>query len=164
MPGAGGTKVPFEAQALKGVIVRIIKIYTHNTKYFLQKNNLSGENNLAQVGELVARKVLFFEDMGQYDLMKKNVFGINVADFIEVDKGAIYNVRLSYNYDLSAYPVNERSQLSKEEMIAQAELEEIEEKAMSPIFCCNNLLSKLYTRYWNVVMEILNSLSRKSKY
>ncbi len=128
MPGAGGTNVLFEAQALKGVIVRIIKIYTHNTKYFLQNNNLSGENNLAQVGELVARKVLFFEDMGQYDLMKKNVFGINVADFIEVDKGAIYNVRLSYNYDLSAYPVNERSQLSKEEMIAQAEIEEIEEK------------------------------------
>ena len=66
------------------------KIYQNNTEQFLQNNNISGENSLAQVGELVARKTIFFEDMGSYDLSKKNVFGINLSDFINVDKGAIY--------------------------------------------------------------------------
>ena len=127
IPTESGKNVLFEAQALKGVIVRIIKIYQNNTEQFLQNNNISGENSLAQVGELVARKTIFFEDMGSYDLSKKNVFGINLSDFINVDKGAIYNVRLSYNYDLSAYPVDERNQLTKEEILADESLKTAEE-------------------------------------
>ncbi len=128
LPAEGGKNILFESRSLKGVIVRVIKIYQNNIDIFLQNNNLSGQYNLAQVGDLLARKVIFFEDMGDYDLSKKNVYGINLSDFIDVDKGAIYNVTLSYTYDLSAYPVNDREQLSKEELIANALIEETEEK------------------------------------
>ena len=130
LPTEGGTSVLFEAQSLKGVIVRVVRILPNNVEQFLQQNNLNAWYNLSYVGELVAKKVIFFDDLGEFDLSKRNTFGINLEDLFNVEKGNIYSVRLSYTYDLSAYPVTGRPQMTKEEIIAQAN--EISEEEFKP--------------------------------
>ena len=120
LPSEGGTSILFEAQMLKGVIVRVMKVYSNNIQEFLQQNTLN-DYGIYNVGDMIAKKVIFFDELGDYELTKKNTFGINLEDFIKVEKGTIYSVRLSYTYDLSAYKTSGRAQKTKQEIIDEAD-------------------------------------------
>ncbi|MDO5571949.1 MAG: MG2 domain-containing protein [Bacteroidales bacterium] len=127
IPYGGDYIVPFTATSLRGIIVRVIKIYQNNMGQFLQQNNLNGNDQIARIGELLCRKVIFLDEMGHYDITKKNTFAIDLKDYIEVEPGALYRVILSYNYDLSAYPGdNKRKPTNKEILEENAILEKDE--------------------------------------
>lgn len=113
IPVSGDAIIPFHATNLNGVIVRIVKIYENNMGDFLQVNNLDGDNQLARMGVLLCRKLIFLDEFGHYDLHKKNTFALNLKDLIAVEPGAMYRVILSYNFELSAFPCPDRPVLSK---------------------------------------------------
>ena len=129
IPYGNNMEIPFYATSLRGVIVRVIKVYENNMGQFLQDNNLSSEGGLSQIGSLLCRKVIFLDEDGDIDLSEKHVFAVNLNKLIKPEPGALYRLLLSYNFDLTAYPCPGVTPKSKEEIIAankQLEQEEIE--------------------------------------
>ncbi len=120
IPQSGKLTVPFQSVNLKGVVVKVIKIYENNIGRFLQYNTLGEASGLSYVGRLVARKVIFLDEEGD-DLSQWNTFAIDLGKFMEPEPGAIYRVVLTFNQDLSIYPCETPSTKSKEEIIAKEE-------------------------------------------
>src|SRR5690606_17962372 len=56
MPSSGGISFPFKAVNLKGVNLRIIRIFEQNVPQFFQVNQFNSANELTRVGKLVANK------------------------------------------------------------------------------------------------------------
>ncbi|MEG1522912.1 MAG: MG2 domain-containing protein [Bacteroidales bacterium] len=129
LPTENSMIVPFAATNLRGVIVRIIKVYENNMGQFLQENQLSEGNALASMGELLCRKLIFLDEESNYDLHKRNTFAINLKKLITPEPGALYRVILSFNSELSAYPCPGMAKMTKRELIEENRKLESEEKA-----------------------------------
>jgi uncharacterized protein YfaS (alpha-2-macroglobulin family) len=129
IPRSAELNLPFQAIYLRGVIVRIIRIYETNVGQFMQSNDLSGSYGLTSVGRLVARKTIFFE--GEESRFRNwQTYAIRLNELIEPEPGAIYRVELSFTRELSAYPCEETvSQRTKEQVWADDELKFKEELA-----------------------------------
>lgn len=129
IPLQGEAIVPFFATNIRGVIVRVIKIYENNMGQFLQVNNLEDDYELPRVGELLCRKIIFLDEMGHYRLSEKNAFALDLKTLIAPEPGAMYRVILSFNQDLSAYPCEDAERPSKQELLAKNAILEKEEMA-----------------------------------
>ncbi|MGL4293030.1 MAG: alpha-2-macroglobulin family protein, partial [Bacteroidales bacterium] len=129
LPQGDNLIVPFSATNLRGVIVRIIKVYSNNIHQFLQRNQLPDNNELAAMGELLCRKIIFLDERGDYDLNQRNTFALDMKELIKTEPGALYRVILSYNYELSAYPCDGIVKKTKRELIAENKKLEEQEKA-----------------------------------
>ncbi len=71
IPQSDKLHVPFQAIALKGVVVRVVKIGEQNIGQFLQTNELDGTAELMRLGRLITRQVIFFDEHN-YDLTRWN--------------------------------------------------------------------------------------------
>lgn len=129
IPDSRQLVVPFQALYLRGVVVRVIKIFEQNIGQFLQINSLDGSADLMRVGRLVALKTILFSDNQPEDYARWNTYGINLSELIEPEPGAIYRVELSFNRDLSAYPCDSVPQLSDEQLLANDALKFKEESS-----------------------------------
>ena len=122
IPSSNELTIPFQAVYLRGVIVRVIKITERNMGQFLQDNNLRGKSGLIKVGRLVARKTVFLDDDPNRKLHNWDTYSVDLSKLIEPEPGAIYQVELEYNRELSAYPCdNAGNQRSKEAILADDE-------------------------------------------
>lgn len=119
VPQSSELMVPFQAIYLRGVVVRVIKILEQNIGQFLQINNLDGTNDLMRVGRLIARKTIFLDEDSGNDLSQWNTYAIDLKQLMQPEPGAIYRVELSFNRDLSAYPCEGVTRLSKEQILAE---------------------------------------------
>jgi len=117
IPRSKQLSVPFQAIWLRGVTVRVVRIFEQNIGQFLQNNNLNGTENLMQVGRLVALKTIFFDE-GSADIGQWNTYSIDLSQLMKPEPGAIYHIQLSFNKDLSAYPCGRQNQLSKAQILA----------------------------------------------
>lgn len=117
IPRSGKLHVPFQAVNLRGVVVKVIRIFENNVGQFLQENSLDGYSDISRVGRLLARKVVFLDEDGD-NLSQWNTFAVDLAEMIEPEPGAIYRVELSYDLDLSAYPCEDVQQKTKEQIVA----------------------------------------------
>ncbi|RUA24400.1 MAG: hypothetical protein DSY76_07940, partial [Bacteroidetes bacterium] len=104
VPSSKGLIFPFRAVSLKMVDLKIIQIYENNVLDFLQENNLNSDNDIRLSGRLIAQKRLDLSKMLKADLNKWNTFKIDLADYISLQKGAIYRVKLSFRQAYSIYP------------------------------------------------------------
>ncbi|WP_099465424.1 alpha-2-macroglobulin family protein [Parabacteroides provencensis] len=127
IPQSTQLTVPFQAVYLRGVVVRVIKILEQNIGQFLQVNNLNETSDLMRVGRLVARKTIFLDDDASLDISKWNTFAIDLKQLIQPEPGAIYRVELSFNKELSAYPCDGGTKISKEQILAEDEIKFKEE-------------------------------------
>jgi uncharacterized protein YfaS (alpha-2-macroglobulin family) len=122
IPQTADLNVPFQAIYLRGVVVRIIRIFENNIGQFMQSNRLDGNYNLAQVGRLVARQTVFF-DGDEQSFRNWKTYSIRLNEWIEPEPGAIYRIELSFTRELSAYPCEETVTLrSREQIQAEDEL------------------------------------------
>ncbi|GHU54900.1 hypothetical protein FACS189411_02360 [Bacteroidia bacterium] len=111
--------VPFQAVYLRGVVVRVIKVYEQNIGQFLQTNSLDDSNDLMSVGRLVARKTIFF-DGEETDFTSWKTYAISLNKLMEPEPGAIYRIILSFTPDLLVYPCDEYTEKkTKEQMLAE---------------------------------------------
>ena len=129
LPNSNNMTVPFYATNLRGVIVRVIKVYENNMGQFLQMNQLSDGDQLACMGELLCRKILFLDERSDYNLHTRNAFAVDLKELIIPEPGALYRVILSYNFEMSDYPCPGMVRKSKRELLEENKTLEQQEKA-----------------------------------
>jgi alpha-2-macroglobulin len=103
LPSTDGLVLPFEAVNLNAVDVLITKIYENNILQFLQTNNLAGGYELYRVGTQVLNKTIALDNVGVTDLGKWNRYTLNIAELINTEPGAIYQVRVNFNRSYSVF-------------------------------------------------------------
>lgn len=121
-----GLIFPFEAVSLKAVDVTIIKIYENNILQFLQSNEISGGDNLRQVGKPIIRKRIKLDKFNIVDYGVWNRFSIDLSEIIKAEPGAIYRIELDFNRQYSLFPCDEEDSGDEEEEPAINWDEEIE--------------------------------------
>lgn len=104
MPSSGNVSFPFRAINLKGVNVRVLRIYEHNINQFFQTNQFDGSSDLARVGRLVYDESIDLVSDESLDYGMWNNFNIGLNDIIEPEPGTIYRVMLSFEPHQSLYP------------------------------------------------------------
>ncbi len=127
LPASQNLVFPFTVASLKAVDLTIIKIYENNLPYFLQQFNINSGYNIKRFGRPVFR--------GRVDLLPSTasgtgtwkLFTINLNDYIDVEPGVLYKVKLSMrrSYAMVDCPITEKD-LRYEELLQQAEEENSE--------------------------------------
>lgn len=107
IPQSTELTVPFRTVYLRGVTVRVIKVFEQNIGQFLQSNNLDGSSNLMQVGRPVALKTILFDPVDPADLSRWTTYSLDLRKLMEPEPGAIYRVQLSFDKQLSGYSCGE---------------------------------------------------------
>jgi uncharacterized protein YfaS (alpha-2-macroglobulin family) len=103
MPGSEGLIVPFRAVGLSAVDVTIIRIFEDNVLQYLQVNNPGETYQLQRVGRPVSQKTIPLAAMGATDLNDWNNYSIDISEYIEIEPGAFYQVRLGFRKSHSLY-------------------------------------------------------------
>jgi uncharacterized protein YfaS (alpha-2-macroglobulin family) len=119
--------VPFRAVHLRGVVARVIKVNEKNVGQFLQTNDLPGSRYLMQVGKLVARKTIFFDD--QSLLNRLSTYAVRLNELINPEPGAIYRLILSAGPDLAASPCDTLDARPTKEAIIAADAAAFKQEA-----------------------------------
>ncbi len=119
MPSSDGLIFPFKAVSLSMVDLKIIQIYENNVLSFLQNNDFNSNGNIRLSGRLVAQKRLDLRKMIKADLSKWNTFKIDLADYINLEPGALYKVSIDMRPSYSLYPCDSNDNV----LITDAEYE-----------------------------------------
>lgn len=106
LPSTEGLVLPFEAVNLKSVRVDVVQVFEQNIPQFLQTNTITGSEQIKRTGRKVMKKTV---DLSEYskDLSNWNRFTLDLASLFETERGAIYQVKLSFRPEDSAYPCEE---------------------------------------------------------
>ena len=105
MPSSEGLIVPFEAVSLSAVDLTIVKVFENNVVQYLQSNDFGqGEDwELRPVARPVVRKTIPLAPAGATDLGSWNRFTIDLANYVDVEPGAFYQVRLNFRMSHSLF-------------------------------------------------------------
>jgi len=105
MPQSQGLILPFSAAGLKAVDLRVIQIFPNNIVAFFQDNDIDETYKwgLNRVGRTIVTKKISLEDKGAEDLTNWNAFSLDLASFIDLEPGSIYNVELGFRKAYSLY-------------------------------------------------------------
>ena len=95
LPSSGGMNLPFQAINYAKVRVRVKRIYENNVLQFLQENRL-GETYCytGNVARVVLDTTLTLGETNSAKLRNLNTYGLNVADLVKVQRGAIYRLEI----------------------------------------------------------------------
>lgn len=105
MPQSQGLILPFSAVGLQAVDLRVIQIFPNNIVAFFQNNDIDEAYKwqLNRVGRTIITKKISLLDKGAEDLTNWNAFSLDLASFIDVEPGSIYNVELGFRKAYSLY-------------------------------------------------------------
>lgn len=145
LPNSKNLNIQFEAINLKAVEITIYKIFESNVLQFLQQNNLQGNENLKMVSRPIAKKVIPLKPKNSSSYNTWQAYGINLNELINVDKGAIYRIKLNYKQNFSTYKCSGINNNTSEEIIEENfDEEEIE----SSNWDNNSYYSDYENYYW----------------
>lgn len=94
--------VPFRSIYMKGVKVRVFKIYNNNIASLLQRDGIASSYNLKLLARPVAVTTFFLDET--LDLTKWHVCAIDLSNLVKTEPGCMYRVELSMDYRLTAWP------------------------------------------------------------
>jgi len=103
LPDSGRLMLPFDAVNLKAVDVSIIKVYENNVPQFLQNNDLTGEQQLRQVGKPVVQTTIRLDKDKNLKLTTKNRFMLDLDSLMRAEPGAIYRVIIGFRKEYSLF-------------------------------------------------------------
>jgi len=112
IPDAEGLILPFEAVNLNAVDITVVRIFEKNILQFLQTNEMSDDNQLVQVGQVVMKKTIPLTGVVNYGIW--NRYAIDLASLIRREPGAIYNIRLSMRQSYSTLSCQDSVSLNTE--------------------------------------------------
>lgn len=119
-PYGQSVNIPFEAINLKAIDVKVTKIYSNNVLQFLQNYYLNSEYIPDEVGEEQFMKRIDLAGKGEkIDMYKWKKYALDLSDYIKLDKGAIYNVKIGFRKSYSDYVCSD----DHEKMFEQAGLD-----------------------------------------
>jgi len=124
LPASQNLIFPFKAASLRAVDLQIVKIFENNLPYFLQESDINNGYSIKRFGRPVFN--------GKVDLTMPagaatggwNLFTIDLSEYIDVEPGVLYKVRLSMrkSYALVDCPMTEE-ELRYEELLQKNEEE-----------------------------------------
>ncbi len=105
MPNSEGLIIPFEAVSLSAVDLTVVKIFENNIIQYLQNHDIGDGTywNLRHVARPVARKTIPLGASGAVDLSDWNRFTLDLSNYVDVEPGALYQVRLNFRRGYSLY-------------------------------------------------------------
>ena len=105
MPNSEGLIIPFEAVSLSAVDLTVVKIFENNIIQYLQNHDIGDGTywNLRHVARPVARKTIPLGASGAVDLTDWNRFTLDLSNYVDVEPGALYQVRLNFRRGYSLY-------------------------------------------------------------
>ncbi|WMJ74688.1 MG2 domain-containing protein [Cytophagaceae bacterium ABcell3] len=109
LPSTEGLNFPFEAVSLRSVRVTITKIYENNIIQFLQVNNLSQNNQLNRVGQVVLTKTVPLTNANPSDYSRWKKYYLDLSSLINTEPGAVYQVKLSFGKKDSMFSCEDNS-------------------------------------------------------
>lgn len=112
--------VPFRSIYMRGVKVRVFKIYNNNIASLLQRESINSCYNLKLLGRPVAVTTFFLDET--LDFKKWNVCAIDLSDLVKTEPGCMYRVELLMDYRLSAWPGAEQT-INKQDFEAEDKVE-----------------------------------------
>lgn len=103
LPDNRNLTLPFRAVNLAAVDVEVVKIHTDNVMMYLQENELDESYRLRRAGRLIYRRTVRLDDDPNRNLHEWQNFSIDLKKLFRQERGAIYNVRLSFRQAYSLY-------------------------------------------------------------
>ena len=103
LPDGSNLTFPFRAVNLAAVDVEVVKIYTDNVMTFLQENEVDGTYELRRVGRLIYKQTVRLDKDESLNLHQWHNFSIDLKNLFREERGAIYNIRLSFRKAYSLY-------------------------------------------------------------
>ncbi|PIF02094.1 MAG: hypothetical protein CR996_01410 [Draconibacterium sp.] len=107
VPQSTHLEMPFEAVSLKALEVRIVQLFKDNVQQFFQENQFDGESELNRTGRVVYTGTVPLKTSQPDGYLRWNTYKINISDLIDIEPGAIYNVRFGMKKAFSAYGCDE---------------------------------------------------------
>lgn len=96
LPDGSNLRFPFQTINLKAVDVEVVKIYADNVLTFLQENALHETDNLRRVGRAIHKQTVRLDADTTRNLREWQSFAIDLKGLFRQERGAIYNVQLSF--------------------------------------------------------------------
>ena len=99
---------PFETKNVKKVEIEVTRIFQNNVLQFLQYNSFEETYNLHPVGKSIFTDTI---DLSKIAPLPQNYkwqkYTLDLGKMVKVEKGAIYNVKISFDENcLIDYPCN----------------------------------------------------------
>lgn len=116
LPDNNNLRLPFRAVNLAAVDVEVVKIFPGNVMAFLQENDLDGSYELRRFGRLVYHKTVRLDKDKSLNLHQWQNFSIDLRGLFRRERGAIYNIRLTFR---KAYSLYDRTEPEKFEEVAE---------------------------------------------
>ena len=103
LPDGSNLTLPFRAVNLAAVDVEVVKIFTDNIMTFLQDNEIDENGGLRRVGRLIYKQTVRLDQDKKLNLHQWQNFSIDLKNLFKQERGAIYNIRLSFRKAYSLY-------------------------------------------------------------
>ena len=105
LPDNRNLKLPFRAVNLAAVDVEVVKIFPAHVMSFLQESNLDDTyySELRRFGRLVYRRTVKLDRDKSLNLHQWQNFSIDLKNLFVKERGAIYNIRLTFRKAYSLY-------------------------------------------------------------
>lgn len=110
LPDDRNLKLPFKAVNLGAVDVEVVEVFPPNVPAFLQE---SGYSELRRYGRLIYHRTIRLDKDKNLDLHRWQNFSIDLSGLFARERGAIYNVRLSFRRAYSLYGRNSIGQIDE---------------------------------------------------
>ena len=113
---ANGLLFPFEATNLNAVNVEIFKVFDNNVMQFLQTSNLDNDYDygMERVGKVILQKKMPLSEINTANNKGKYVrYNLDLSKLIKDDPAAVYQVRIGFRPEYSAYECKEARAKSK---------------------------------------------------
>ena len=121
VPLSDNVAIPFSAIYLRGVRVKIIKIFANNVGSLMAVDNLDYQGgDMTRFGRPVAVKTIYFDEAT--DFTRWHTYSLDLGSLIKAEPGALYRVRLEVVSSLSAWPSADFAQKTKSEIEAEDNL------------------------------------------
>lgn len=122
LPSSQNLIFPFKAANLRAVDLKIIRIFENNLPYFLQENEINAGYSVKRFGRPVYSGRINLANVSSANTGTWNLYTIDLADYIDVEPGVLYKVRLGMRRSYSTYRCDGAVEGSRyEEMLQQAE-------------------------------------------
>lgn len=95
LPSSSGMNLAFQSINYEKVRVRVKQIYESNVLQFLQNNNLNNsESYIDNVARVIRDTTFALGAVGSQKLRNVTIYGLNLSEFVKIQKGAIYKVEI----------------------------------------------------------------------
>lgn len=121
IPQSDKIVIPFQSVYMKGVKVKVFKIFNNMVGRMLQNGNIDAYDQLKYAGRPIAATTFYMDEYG-YDLSEWHTYAVDLTDQIKMDPGSMYRIEMSLDPRLSAWECDTLPKATKEEMAAEDKL------------------------------------------